>query len=247
MQNEQMQKEISLLEVIKILLKKWIIVLSALVIGVFAGAGIGFSKNYNKTYYGTTVVFYVNPVKKGVETEGLPVQGSYGENITATMVALLESEYFARLILEGITVDNQKIEAEIEGQPNPQYFNLLKNIQAFTTYADKDPAKSSETKQPNNLFYAQISVLNDEAFAQILLDRIIEEGATFIESSMHVPSGYDTTKCETISVNHQIHRLNEDTTLSDMVKYGLVCGVATTLLGCVVALIVDKVQKTKKI
>ena len=201
MQNEQMQNEISLLDVIKILFKKWIIVLSALVIGLCAGAGIGFSKNYNKNYYGTTVVFYVNPIKDTAETDGLPVQGSYGENITATMVALLESEYFARLILEGITINNQKIEAQIDGQPNPTYFNLLKRIQSFTSYADKDPAKSADTKQPNNLFYAQISVLNDKDFAQILLERIIEEGKLDILAFDQYTQCYDEGRDQKRGIN----------------------------------------------
>ena len=127
--------ELSLFDLIKVLLKKWWIILISLVVGLGAGALTGFLKNYNKTYYGATVEFYVNPVKEGSTESGLPVYGSYGDSVTETMVVLLESEYFAQELLSGFSGIPEK---EIDGKPNPAYFKLLKSVQSCLSFTNKD-------------------------------------------------------------------------------------------------------------
>ena len=202
--NTNSYDELSLWDLIKILLKRWWIILIALVVGVGAGAFTGFLKHHNKTYYGTTVEFYVNPMKEG-STSGLPVYGSYGENVTETMVVLLQSEYFAKEILNGIS---GVPEMEIDGKPNPAYFKLLKTVQSCLSFTNKDESKPETVSQPNNIFYASIKVLNDYSFAQLLLDRLQDEAVVFIEANMPIPSGYETTKCIPISVVNQIMELS---------------------------------------
>ena len=242
MQNGQTFDELSLVDIIKILFKKWWILLIAFVVGAGTGALAAFLKNNNKTYYGTTVMFYVNPVKEGETSSGFPVYGSYGENVTETMVVLLESEYFAQQLLSGISGIPEK---EIDGKPNAEYFRYLKIIQSCTSFNNKDDTKDPTAKQPNNIFYATISVLNDYKFAQILLDRILEESIVFVEMNMPVPNGYQSTKCETISVSNQIEQLNVDNTKSDMLKYGVLLGAAAFIVGCIVVLVMENAENKK--
>ena len=234
-QQTQQNNEISLLDIVKTLFRNWWILLIAFIVGASIGGSIGFKKNHNKTYYGTTIMFYVNPVKEG--SSGLPVYGSYGENVTETMAVLLESEYFAQEILNGIDGVPEK---EIDGKPNSAYFKYLKDVQTCTTFTNKQSGIEEGVVQPNNIFYASISVLNNPAFAQVLRDRIQDEAISFIEENMPVPSGYNTTKCSVISVNHEIIQLNSNNVLSDAIKYAVVFGSASLVVGCIVALCVDR-------
>lgn len=242
--NTNSYDELSLWNLIKILFRKWWIILIALVVGVGAGALTGFLKNYNKTYYGTTVEFYVNPMKESNNASGLPVYGSYGENVTETMVVLLQSEYFAQEILNGISGVPEK---EIDGKTNPAYFKLLKTVQSCLSFTNKDSSKPETVNQPNNIFYASIKVLNDYSFAQLLLDRLQDEAVKFIEENMPIPSGYETTKCIPISVVNQISKLDSGNAFHDIVKYGVLLGAVTTVIGCVVVLCLDRYQIKKSL
>lgn len=240
---EEMQRndEISLVEIFKILWKKWLVLLLTLIVGLGAGVLVGVVKNANKTYYGTTVMFYVNPVKDSEDSSVLPVYGSYGDNVTDTMVVLLESEFFAKEILSGIA--NAPEATDENGKINSQYQALLRKIQESTSFANKDTTKAEGVAQPNNIFYAEISVFNDEGFAQLLLERLQDEAVEFIETNMPVPNGYDSTKCIPITVINEIHELNAGNMADDMVKFGLLLGAASFIVGCVVVIIVSRTKK----
>jgi hypothetical protein len=62
---------------------------------------------------------------------------------------------------------------------------------------------------------------------------------------MPVPNGYQSTKCETISVSNQIMPLNSNNSKSDMLKYGVLLGAATFIVGCIVVLVMENAENKK--
>ena len=235
--------ELSLFDIVKILCKRWLVLLICLIVGLGSGALAGFLKNGNKDYYGTTVMFYVNPVKEDNKSK-LPVYGSYGNNVTETMVVLLESEYFAERLISGIAGVPEK---ELDGAINPAYARFLREVQDSTSFFNSDDTKDASVSQPNNIFYAKIKVQGDADFAKILLMRLQDEAVSFIEENMPVPSGYEKTTCIPISVINDIYKLNEGNTKDEIVKYSALAGVGALLVACLVVVIVDRFKKNESV
>lgn len=109
----QKQDEISLVDIVRLFIRKLkLILLVALCAGI-VGASFGYFKTKGKYYYGTAsnVEFYVNPQKdenSDVESE-YSIYGSYGENVMDNMVKLLSSELFAEKLMldkEGLPADS---------------------------------------------------------------------------------------------------------------------------------------------
>ena len=106
--------EITLSELFKILWRKALVLILALVIGLIAGGVFGVLQTWNVHYYGTSLEFYVNPIK--VNNDGnadtndktdaedktdsdYSVYGAYGKIVMESMVELLNSESFAELLI----------------------------------------------------------------------------------------------------------------------------------------------------
>lgn len=235
-ENTNFSNELTLFDLFRILFKRWLVLLISLIVGAGAGVLAAFIKNATPDYYGTTVMFYVNPVKEDIKSK-LPVYGSYGNNITETMVVLLESEYFAEKIISGVSGVPEK---EIEGKINPAYVELLREVQAYTSFSNKDESLSAETNQPNNIFYATIKVKTDADFAKVLLMRLQDEAVDFIEENMPVPSGYESTKCIPISVINDIEKIVENNTSNDLLKFSVLGGGCAFVVACIVVVVIDR-------
>ena len=108
----RIQEEISLLDLLLILLRKWKILLVTLLVGIIAGAGLGFMQTNNVNYYGSLMEFYVNPYMLADPDDGNPetgkdeeitsqygVYGAYGKPVMDNMVKLLDSDIFAEKIV----------------------------------------------------------------------------------------------------------------------------------------------------
>lgn len=148
-------------------------------------------------YYEAELTFFVNPSKDGTDAD-LAISGSYGDSVADTMLALLESELFAKQIIS--TMDNPP-EAEIGGVVNPEYKQLLAKVQETTFFSNKATEADNRT---NSLFYVTISVLNDQEFAEMLFNAIQSEMISFLETNMPIPSGYIQTKCALLTPTAQI-------------------------------------------
>ena len=129
----QMQNEISLTDVLKMFLRKLKVLILALLIGTFVGAGFGVLSTYNVKTYGSTIEFYVNPrldrdASTQIESQ-YGVYGAYGRHVMDNMVRLLSSELFAEQLLlnpetglpyetEEDSVLNEKIAAAKQAKAN---------------------------------------------------------------------------------------------------------------------------------
>ena len=153
----------------------------------------------NGVYYETCLEFFVNPVS--TESTGMPIYGSYGESISDTIVLLLESEHFAKLVLDGMESAPPQ---EIDGFFNPAYAEELKKVQDFTSFSNTNSEDETTTIKTHNMFYAYVSVKEDLAFAQDLVIALQKAAVTFLEANMPLPDGYVATKCYCLSVDYTL-------------------------------------------
>ena len=109
-QNVQEKEGISLLDILRLLWSKVLILLLTVIVGGLAGAGVAIVRTINVDYWGTRVEFYVNPDKpKQTTGEGSQygVYGAYGRHVMDNMVKLLDSESFTeQLMLNGADLPN---------------------------------------------------------------------------------------------------------------------------------------------
>ena len=94
---------VSLLSILRLLMKKVNILILAVVIGAIVGGGFAVIKTRNVDYYGTNVEFYVNPEnpETSMNDNGSQygVYGAYGRHVMDNMVKLLTSESFSEQLM----------------------------------------------------------------------------------------------------------------------------------------------------
>ena len=97
----QLQDEISLVDILRLFIRKIGVLIIVAVIAIIAGASYGFIKTRDVNYFGTTIAFYVNPQKdeNSDQESEYSIYGSYGENVMDNMVKLLSSELFAETLM----------------------------------------------------------------------------------------------------------------------------------------------------
>ena len=99
----------------------------------------------------------------------------------------------------------------------------------------------------NNLarsfIYVKISVLNDETFAKILRERVINVVPAYVESHMAIPDGYEGTNCQRITRSDEIHLTNLHYTTNQAIKYGILFAVAAAVIASVAIIINDRSDK----
>ncbi len=175
--NEQVEKEeFSLLDLLKVLLSKIKLLILVLLCGGLLGGAFGFATSYNVYYWGTTLEFYINPVRdKDSETElgggsTYGVYGAYGKNVMDNIVRLLNSESFTELmILNGKLIPEKGWANEDES-----YLLLDEKIDAAQQKIDESLAKqaayeadkTAENKEAYDLSVAEANKqINETLFA----------------------------------------------------------------------------------
>ena len=103
-ENMQAEEGLSLIEIIRLLLRKIKLLFIVVCIGGILGGTFGLWKTIDMKYYGTTVEFYVNPEKPSDlgsssnsaanSTSQYGVYGAYGRHVMDAIVKLLDSESF---------------------------------------------------------------------------------------------------------------------------------------------------------
>ena len=136
-------------------------------------------------------------------------------------------------------------EALAEWRKTGSYKGLLSRIVGATKYAYLED--NADTEEANNLarsfIYVKISVLNDKAFAEDLLNRIKEIVPVYIEANMAVPDGYQGTNCKPTTTVNQIVLTNPGYARSQTIKYALLLAVAAGVVACVVVILLDRSDK----
>ena len=255
--------EITLSELFKILWRKAIVLILALIIGAVAGGAFGVLQTWNVHYYGTTVEFYVNPSKSedaNPETGSqYGVYGAYGKPVMESMVELLNSEGFAEvLMLEDDGMPKKGISAEIDElidagetaaalkawRKTENYEKAISLVSASTSYACIEETSSTATDNlAKSFIIVKISVLNNEEDAKFLLERVKTRVPAYGSQNMIKPDGYDTTNCQRITRLDDVKLLNPGNLQSTAIKYALLLGAATFLAASVAVIVVDYSDK----
>lgn len=232
-ENVQVQDEISLSEIFRILWRKVKLLAIVLAAGILGGVALGFVKNVGKTYYGTTISYYVNPYKAGSSST---IYGSYGESVANAAIELISEQKFAAEILDTMKQMGEDIpEKEINGKWNPDYKEALFEVQDAISVKFSDKTYS--------LLYVTVSVLNDEEKAAKILESVNNQLCFYLEEKMPVPEGYQGTRVEAQTVVDEVDVLNNGQMLKDMIKFGVLIGAATFIVGCVVVVIIERYKE----
>ena len=255
--------EITLSELFKILWRKALVLILALVIGLIASGAFGVLQTWNVHYYGTTVEFYVNPSKSSdadSETGSqYGVYGAYGKPVMESMVELLNSEGFAEvLLLDEKGMPAKGISAEIDEfieagdaaaalnawRKTDNYQKAISLVSASTSYACIEETSTATTENlAKSFIIVNVSVLNNEKQAQFLLERVKTRVPAYVSQNMIKPDGYDTTNCQRITRLDDVKLLNPGDLESTAIKYAILLGAATFLAACVAVIVVDYSDK----
>ena len=166
------------------------------------------------------------------------------------------------LVLEAKTLMKQEREAIVAAQPKikdaidawkltSDYKTLVKMVDNATTYtrgANKTELNKEENAANNTSFITVEINANNEAFAKILRDKLVEKLPLYVEDNMLVPDGFDGTNCVLMSRVDDIVFLGEGQLMSTCIKYAVLLGAAATFVACgvvlVLAFVVKKPQET---
>ncbi len=97
-----------------------------------------------------------------------------------------------------------------------------------------------------SFIYVDIQLKNNEEFAKILREKLVERLPKYVEENMYVPNGFDGTNCSRMSRTDDIVCVTDQKMFSTIVKNGILFGFATTAVACVVILILNIGTLTKK-
>jgi capsular polysaccharide biosynthesis protein len=97
-----------------------------------------------------------------------------------------------------------------------------------------------------SFIYVNISVLNNEALAKEIYQKVIRVLPDFVETNMAVPAGYDGTNCQQITRNDGIRLTNDGLVSSTAIKYALILAFASLVVACVAIVVVDHSDKRVK-
>ena len=222
---------------------------------------INFIKSQYEEYYGTTVEFYVNPEnpKDNISGNGSQygVYGAYGRHAMDNIVKLLSSDSFAEILIDG-SYGDEVIAEPMNGAPQKyaltengeqymtveykKFLSRVKNSVRFS-YLESDADLDDANNLARSFIYVKISVINDKEFAESLLDSVRVVVPWYVKENMTVPSDYNGTNCQKITVMEEIHLTNPGYTSSQAIKYAILFAFAAVAVTSLLIIIVDKSDK----
>lgn len=212
-ENIQKEDDISLMDILHLLLSKIKLLLLVVIIGGLLGGSFAIWRTIDVKYYGTEVQFYVNPdrPKKTTVSESSQygVYGAYGRHVMDNMVKLLSSESFTEhLILNGKTIPdpstaenpwliNVKGATEVENAAASQEFNNALN-----------KALADTTELINQANAAKKTYSDAQKDANVELESLQEAWKAEVPSIDGVSSSYWTYS--ELAFNHLQNRLSPE-------------------------------------
>lgn len=250
----QVEEGLSLLEIIRLLFSKLLILIFVAVVSGFLGGVFAVVKTVDINYWGTQLEFYVNPEKpkdsvgeNGASQYG--VYGAYGRHVMDNMVKLLSSEAFAEILMEGMKdaptekmVYDKVTDTTVLSGEYKNYLARVKNAVTFS-YLEANADIDDANNLARSFIYVRISLINDKAFATELLQRVKEEVPIYVKENMTVPVDYSGTNCQQITVMDEIHLTNPGYTTNQAIKYAILAAFAAVAVTCVLIIIIDRSDK----
>lgn len=265
----QIEESISLLDIVKILVNKLLLLIMVGIISGFLGGVVAIAKTHNVNYWGTSIEFYVNPYKNvGEDHENAgsgsqySVYGAYGSHIMDNIIKLLSSESFSEFLIDGVT-ETTELGDEIISSPmhnipqkmglnskgerymTVEYKNFLKKVNNAVTfsYLEEDTEVSNANNLARSFIYVNISVSNDKEFAEELLESVKNVVPWYVEKNMFLPADYDGTNCQKLTVLEEIVLTNPGYTTKSVFKYSILFAAVAEVFTCVLIVLIDRSDK----
>ena len=131
-----------------------------------------------------------------------------------------------------------------EWQKTADYAKYIPATKQAVTYS-REVSEEDKTVA-TSFIYVDIKIKNNEEFAKILREKIVDRLPKYVEDNMYVPDDFDGTNCSRMSRMDEIVCLTDQSMFSTIVKNGVLFGFATTAIACVVILILNIGTLTKK-
>ena len=260
-ENAKIEEGISLLDIVRLLFSKLLLLIFVGLASGLLGGFVAIAKTVDVDFYGTTVEFYVNPEKPkdvvGGNGSQYGVYGAYGRHVMDNIVKLLSSESFAEILIDG-TDGHEVISEPMKGIPQKyslsekgeqymtgEYKNFLSRVKnaVHFSYLESNADIDDANNLARSFIYVKISVINDKAFAESVLDSVRTVVPWYVEANMTVPSDYSGTNCQKITVMEEIHLTNPGYTTNQAIKYAVLFAFAACAVTCVIIIIVDRSDK----
>ncbi len=136
-------------------------------------------------------------------------------------------------------------EALLLWRETSEYQTELSRVRKAISYSYLEDGES--VKDANDLarsfIYVKISVLNDRAFAEDLLEAIKEAVPAYVEENMAVPSGYQGTNCQRISRLDDVRLTNPNYMVKQTIKYSVLAAGLMFVAACILVVLLDQSDK----
>lgn len=126
-----------------------------------------------------------------------------------------------------------------------RYKSQLSRIKGATdfTFMEANVKVDDVNMLARSFIYANISVLNNQEYANDVLRRLLVGVPAFVEKYMFVPEGYDTTNCVLNTTVNDIHLTNPGYTTSVAMKYAVLLGGVFFAITCFILILLDRADK----
>ncbi len=176
----------------------------------------------------------------GLEARLKAMKGDELEAIEETIEAKTEEKNAAQRTANEYVED--ALSAWRRSEKYREYLKIYKQSLTFSYLQEGEDFEDADNLA-RSFIYVNISVLNEEEFADELLEKVKKYVPIYVKDNMTVPSGYKATNCLRTTRTDDIVRTNPDYTLNQAVKYGLLAGVAALVLVCIVLILLDRSDK----
>ena len=209
-------------------------------------ASLNISSSYNDVDY-----------FKHVQNKGYPnIDAAYEAVFSETdgayeMMLKVKEEYDNKKIVAKELAENSAAIIEVAlnawRQTEKYQAELSKYSEAVVfSYLQADEDVEDANNLARSFIYVEVSVLNDQAFAKQLLERVKVVVPAYVKENMTVPSGYIGTNCQRITRSDDISLTNPDYTKNEAIKWTILSAFITGIIAAVVVIIVDRSDKRLK-
>ena len=173
------------------------------------------------------------------------IKAVHDANATALKLQQKHDSLYKEVKVLATSADKAKEPAlELWRVLDPTYTTDLNNIVYSSSFSYYDETADVEADDlARSFIYVNISVLNNQKYAEDLRLLLIEAVPEYIVDKMPIPSGYDGTNCIRISRTDEVHLTNSGVVTKTAAKYGLLLALASFVVVCVIIIIVDRSDK----
>ena len=142
---------------------------------------------------------------------------------------------------EAVTAQNKLYQKWTQTEEFHAFVNRINASVSFWNITQDDSVYSRTIALP--FIYVNISVLNDQAFADLLYTFVCVSVPPFVVENMWKPGEYTETKCDRMNIFDDVSQTNQGETTSTAVKYGVLLGIAALFVACSIFVYIDLADK----